>query len=332
MSRKTRLSIALAGVVAVVLAIDSGGWWFVTNRMEAEVADWKQAQSAAGFVVEAGPPRRGGWPFDAELILPAVTMATGTPGQPDAVAWQCDQVRLVYAPWMPEMLTLLVDGNQTVRLGAGPPVDVSVGRLDAHIPLDATGQAQGFAVAAREVAIPVPGGPVRIGALSVHVRQMDAFVSASDTTVPGPNLPFGGTIASVDFHVRSSGPIPFLRDVASALAAWRDHGQTLAIDDLVLRWGPLDVRGNGSLGLDAAMQPDGTAQVQLTGFMEVIEALARSGAITRNDARVAGTLLGLMSRPGASDVAEADLPLTLKDRTLLVGAIPVARVPVLVWP
>jgi hypothetical protein len=58
MSRKTRLSIALAGVVAVLLAIDSGGWWFVTNRMEAEVADWKQAQSAAGFVVEAGPPRR----------------------------------------------------------------------------------------------------------------------------------------------------------------------------------------------------------------------------------------------------------------------------------
>jgi hypothetical protein len=39
-----------------------------------------------------------------------------------------------------------------------------------------------------------------------------------------------------------------------------------------------------------------------------------------------------MSRPGASDVAEADLPLTLKDRTLLVGAIPVARVPVVVWP
>ena len=332
MSRKTRLAIALAGFLVLLLAIDTCGWWLITNRMETDVADWKQAQTAAGFVVQAGSPTRGGWPFEAELILPAVTMATGTPGQPDAVAWQADQVRLVYAPWLPETLTLLVEGKQTVRLGAARPVEISVARLDVYLPLNAAGQAQGFVIAARDVAVPVPSGPVRIGALSVRVRQMDAFVSASDTVVPEPNLPFGGTISSLDFHVRSNGPVPLLRDVASALAAWRDHGQTLAIDDLVLRWGPLDVRGSASLGLDAAMQPDGSAQVQLTGFMDLIEALARSGAISRNDARVAGTLLGLMARPGASDVAEADLPLTLKDRTLLVGAIPVARVPVVVWP
>jgi hypothetical protein len=332
MSRNTRLSVAVAGVVAVVLAIDTGGWWVITNRMEAEVADWKQAQTAAGFVVQAGAVRRGGWPFDAELILPAVTVATDTPGEPDSVAWQCDALRLVYAPWLPETLTFLVEGKQAVRLGAAAPVDVSVGRLDAHLPLNAAGQAEGFVAAARDVAVPVSDGPLRIGALSVRVRQLDAFVSASDTTVPGPTLPFGGTIASLDFHVRASGPIPLRRDVASALAVWRDHGLTLAIDDLILRWGPLDLRGSASLGLDGAMQPAGSAQVQLTGFMEVIEALARSGSISRNDARVAGTLFGLMSRPGASDVAEADLPLTLKDRTLLVGAIPVARLPVVVWP
>ncbi len=75
------------------------------------------------------------------------------------------------------------------------------------------------------------------------------------------------------------------------------------MDDLALRWGTLDVRGHADLGLDAAMQPEGSAAVQMTGFAEVIDALARSGAITRNDARVAATLLGLMARPGAGDVA-----------------------------
>ena len=70
----------------------------------------------------------------------------------------------------------------------------------------------------------------------------------------------------------------------------------------------------------------------MTGFAEVTDALARSGAISRNDARVATTLLGLMARPGAGNVAEADLPFTLKDRTLSVGAIPVLKLRTLAVP
>ena len=327
MSRKTRLTIILAGVVVLLLAGDTAAWWLITDRMAAEVAAWQQARTAEGAVVHTGPPRRSGWPFEAVLILPDITLATDTPGQSDAIAWQSGQLRLVYAPWRPETLDVLVDGSQALRFGAAPTVAVGVGRLDVHIPLNSAGQAEGIVFAARELSLPIPGGLVRIGAVSLRLREMDAFVSATDATVPGRNLPFGGTIASLDFHARASGPIPDLRDLGAALVAWRDRGQRLGIDDLALHWGPLDVRGHASLGLDAGMQPEGTAAVQLTGFAEVLDALARSGAITRSDERVASTLLGLMARPGASDVAEADLPLTLKDRTLSVGAIPLLRVP-----
>ena len=332
MSSKSRLSIIVAGVVALVLAVDTAAWWFVTDRMQVEVAAWRQARIAEGAVVALGTPQRSGWPFEAVLTLPTVTLATDTPGQADAIAWRSEQVHLVYAPWQPETLNLMVDGSQALRFGEAAPVAVSVGQLDAHIPLNLAGQAQGIVVAARELSVPTPRGSIRLGSVSVRLRQTDAFVSATDATLPGWSLPFGGTIASLDFHARASGPIPDLRDLSAALTAWRDHGQTLAIDDLALHWGPLDVRGHASLRLDAAMQPEGSAAVQLTGFTEVLEALARSGAITRNDERVASTLLSLMARPGASDVAEADLPLTLKDRTLSVGMIPLLRVPPVFLP
>ncbi len=332
MRRRARLPLLAAGVVLLLLAADTVAWWLATNRMEQEFAAWQQARTANGAVILAGPAQRGGWPLQAELFLAGVTLATDTPGRPDALAWQAGQVHLVLAPWTPYALTVQVDGDQTLRFGAAPPVTLASGPLDITVPLGASGQAEGVVVGAHALVIPVEGGPVRVDTLAVRLRQEDAFISVSGATLPGRNLPFGGTIQSLDLHARFTGPIPPLRDPAAALAAWRDGGQHLLIDDLALRWGPLDVHGHASLGLDAAMQPEGSAAIQMTGFAEVIDALARAGAITRNDARVATTLLGLMARPGAGNASEADLPLTLKDRTLLVGEIPLLRLPVLAVP
>ncbi len=332
MRRRARLPLLAAGVVLLLLAADTVAWWLATNRMEQEFAIWQRARTTDGGTVLTGPAQRGGWPLQAELLLPDVTLATDTPGRPDALAWQAGQVHLVFAPWAPNALTVQVDGDQTLRFGAALPVTLASGPLDITIPLSASGQAEGAVVDAHALSIPMEGGAVHVDAVSVRLRQEDAFVSATGATLPGRNLPFGGTIQSLDLHARSTGPIPPLRDPAAALAAWRDGGQRLLIDDLALRWGPLEIRGHASLGLDPAMQPEGSAVIQMTGFAEVIDALARAGAITRNDARVATTLLGLMARPGADNASEADLPLTLKDRTLLVGAIPLLRLPVLAVP
>ena len=332
MSRKLRLTTVFTGLAITLLAAATVAWWLATNRMKAEFDAWQQARIADGVTITTGPASRGGWPLEAELLLPNVTIATDTPGQADAIAWSASQLRLTYAPWHPLTVHVLVDGDQTLRFGAAPPVGTTVDRLDVVIPLGAAGQAEGVTAELRGASIPLPGGPARIGSASIQVRDADAFLSASALTISGRSLPFGGTIQSLDLHARSTGPIPPLRDPAAALAAWRDRSQRVLIDGLALQWGPLDVRGHASLGLDAALQPEGTADVQLTGFAEVADALARSGAISRNDARVATTLLGLMARPGAGNVSEADLPLILKDRTLSVGAIPVLKLPPMVIP
>ncbi len=69
--------------------------------MAHELAAWQAARTAEGNTIRIGATGRGGWPCRAELLLPGVTLATDTPGAPDAVAWQADQVRLVCAPWRP---------------------------------------------------------------------------------------------------------------------------------------------------------------------------------------------------------------------------------------
>ena len=100
----------------------------------------------------------------------------------------------------------------------------------------------------------------------------------------------------------------------------------------MLGWGPLDVRGSGSFGLDRALQPTGRGSLRITGFKQAIDALIRAGIVTANNGRVASTLLSLVSRPGSDGVPEAELPFSLQDGLLVSGAIPLLKLPPLALP
>ncbi len=56
------------------------------------------------------------------------------------------------------------------------------------------------------------------------------------------------------------------------------------------------------------------------------------GVLARNDARVAGTVLSLMSRTPPNGMAEATVPLTLDSGRISMGAIPLARLAAFAWP
>ncbi len=120
--------------------------------------------------------------------------------------------------------------------------------------------------------------------------------------------------------------------MAQRAAAWRDAGGQLTMDHAALRWGPLDVDGTGLLSLDPALQPRGNATLQVTGFTETIDALARAGVIGANDAKVVGTVLSLISRRLPNGTTEATVPLTLDSGRVSMGAIPLARLAALAWP
>lgn len=331
MTRRSRAGLVAFTFLALLLAGLTVAWFVVTARMEVELQRWQQAQQVAGVFVRFGAIERGGWPLAAQVALPEVTIATDTPGQLDAIAWQAARVTLSLAPLHPLTLAIAASGAQSLRFGAAPAIPLSFGALHAAAPLDMARQGA-VDVEARALGLAFETGSLTVDRLGLRLRANDAFVSLSDAQLPLANLPFGGTVQSLDVHARWTGAWPPMRDPAAALAAWRDSGQHLYLDGLALRWGPLDVRGSATLGLDRALQPDGTASVQMTGWREVLEALARSGAITRSDAKVVETLLSLVAKPGGGDGEEADLPLTLHDRTLSVGAIPILRVPPLAIP
>ena len=332
MSRSYRLPIIAGTIVVALLAADMAAWWLLTSRLMAEAAAWQQARADRGYRVTAGPPVRAGWPLRAVIRLPQVGIATGDPGSAALVAWRSDEARLVYTPWQPTQVTIVLDGPQILQLGLAPAVTVAVETLDLIVPLDPTGQAAGFSATARRLRLPLPAGQASVDAAALSVGPADLRLSLSALTLPSPDLPLGVTIGVLDLHARSTVPLPDQRDPAEAAAAWRDAGGQCVVDDLVLGWGPLDIHGSGTFGLDRALQPAGNATVRMTGFGQAIDALARSGLMPRNTATVVSTLLGLMSRPGPQGVAEAELPFTLANGLLSTGAIPLTKLPRLALP
>ena len=332
MSRPRRLAVIAALVILGLLVVDTAGWWLVTARMESEFAAWQRDQTAAGYAVTAGTPVRSGWPLRAILAIPAMGVAIGTPGSVDRIAWRGGEARLIYAPWRPTEVNVILDDTQSVQFGSTLPIAIGIQSLDVVVPLNQSGQADGIVATARHVGVPLPGGTLGIDALWIQLGASDVHLSLSAVTLPGRALPLGPTIGSIDLHASSTVKLPALREPAAAATAWRDAGGQLVIGDIAVGWGPLDVRGSATLGLDSALQPTGNGAVRVTGFTETIEALARAGVISRNDARVASTLLGLMSHAGSDGVAQADLPLNLRNGLLSAGAIPLMKLPPLALP
>ncbi len=313
-------------VLAAALAVtaDSLAWSWATHRIETGFAAWLADRRAEGWSATAGPPTRGGWPFRAEATFPDVAVAGG-------LSWQADRVRVRLDPLQPKVLTVALEGRQRIQLGALPAVTLTAPTLTVLAPLDDSAGP----VTLRAIALRAEAAGWSATAARTTLRILPGLVAAEVESVglpAGPQWPFGREIASVTATARLEGPFPAIADdLPRRAAAWRDAGGRLVVTQSAIRWGALDAHGSGDATLDPALQPRASFVVQLAGYPDTIAALAQSGAIRPNDARVATTLLGLLAQTPPGGKPEVTVPLTLREGVLSAGSFPFAWVPGLAW-
>ena len=325
MNRRFRFALIIIALATVLLAADTAAWWCITTRIMAQAAAWQQARRAEGAVITAGAAMRAGWPLTAAAVLPNVTVAIGGP---DGLAWQASRVRLVWQPWRPGQVAVVLAGPQTLRFGEAAPVQLAAGRLDAEVARDDAS----VRVSAESVRVTLAAGLVAADTVRLEWQGGGMRLALTGLALPGHALPFGNTVARLEVHARSSQPFALPLGLAAALARWRDSGGQLMLDEVSLQWGALDAGGHATLGLDGALQPEGAGTVTLNNFTEAIDALMRTSAITRNQGRLAQTWLGLLSSSGPDGAPQAALPFTVRGGVLSVGAIPLLRMPALTLP
>lgn len=299
--------IWLAGVA--VLAVAYGGYWsFLAGQFRTGIQEWAEDRRQDGITVTTSPVRIEGFPFHIRAVIREPSMAR-TDG-PRPWSWRGPALVFKARPWQVTQVRVLAPGRHRVTVMTGgkrKTLDIEFGSLMAALDFSPSGAYFAVTLEASDIAYPlepVPG----LGRKTKHL----GFRSLVMGEVTG-----------------------MLGDKASrfeAMARWRDSGGTLDVKSLDIRHGPLKVLGDGTLALDGDMQPIGSFTLRVEGFMEALDRLSEAGVIKPRPAALAGAVLGALARnSGSGGNARIKVPLSLQERQVFVGPVPLARMPVFRW-
>jgi hypothetical protein len=341
--------LASGALLAAVLLAAAGHallWLWVCGRLEAGFAAWAETRRAEGWRVAHGPPLRGGWPFTATLTVPEFRLQGGAGVLPGGVDWRAEApLVLRVAPPRLDRLAVEAPGRHRLRLG-GETVVFAADHLNLALPIEEGAAPREAAAGARRLRFDTPAGVVEIRAASLDfgTRRRGGEpaaaalrVSAADVALPA-GLPgtarLGLAVEGVGLDLALTGPVPPMPglDPARRAAAWRDNGGALEVRAVDARWGETAAAASATLTLDGALQPAGTGTLHLAGGGALLDAAGEAGLLTPFAAAAARVVLRALDRaPREGGPARAELPLVLRDRSLRIAGVPVARLPVWEW-
>ncbi len=334
-----RIATLGAGLLACLTIADTALWFRCQHLLDRRLDAFERAATGAGWSLHAQAGRRGGWPFDATLVLrgPHLDGAAGL--WPDGIGWSGDAVELSLSPLHPGLLHVAFTGTQTLhagalrlrvwaaalalrgagdrfvldadalhlaRDGAGPDdiLQVAGAVAELHWRPDRPGGTD-LAVTAHSLALPLPFGEV-----SGRIVQRARLTLALDGGLPAPGLDWPGTLAS-----------------------WRAGGGSLRLEEASLDWGP--DRDDAGAALSGRIVPGdgdrlaGDFTLDLTRADRVLATLQRGGAISAGQATAIQAVIGLIAagerRLGPQP--QTHLPLTLRRGVLRLGEIPLLALP-----
>jgi Uncharacterized protein conserved in bacteria (DUF2125) len=344
MRRRRKFWSILLVLPFVLLAAITVYWRIAAGHLQQGFADWVALRRANGWTERNGATRLGGWPFAATLTVPAMSLASGSPGIPGGITWSAERVVLRVALTRPDLLEIMPQGTQQVRLASYPSVPYTVERFSLLVPIQAADWPSSVQGDLDNLHASTPAGSASLRSLQLHLDfhagartgepALAALLHVADARLPGGVVrPLGPSIADLQADAVLSGPLAASQRPAEAAAAWRDGGGSLEIQHLGLSWGPLILTASATLALDDQLQPMGAGNARITGYAETLDTLAAHSMISHSAGIAAKAVLSLLadarddgSRP------EVEVPLTLQYRTLSMRQVPLLRLPELDWP
>ncbi len=344
MKRTGRLALAGAfGMPALLVAAHTLYWHTLSTRLEQGFEAWAAARRAQGWNVAYGAPQRGGWPLAARLDVPDLWLSGGQALVPGGIAWSAPRTALRLGLINPRELVVEPVGAQTLRTGA-TEIPFMADRIAITLRIEPGVPPTDGSLDARMLRAGLPGGgglivdrlrsewqvrPAAEGepAVSLHAE-------AGAVTLPpgaGAGRGLGDRLRNVVAEAVLTGPTAYAPDPRRRASEWRDGGGTMEVRQLGFEWGPAGLQASATLTLDDDLQPMGAATARITGAVEALQALSDAGVVPPRAARIASAALPLMTRRADDGTASVEVPLTLQDRTLALGRIPIARLPTWSW-
>jgi|GEM_PF-1544106 hypothetical protein len=329
------LMLALLGYVAV--------WYLEANRVRAEIARFIAARADHGIMIRSDSLEIGGFPFRLEADFGHLVVD----GLPFAKPAHIEAPMLAARarPWSPGVWRFEAAQGFTVAVALGSAETTSA----------AAGDARGRA----EAELSDPGSLViEIDSHDLLLRTGGRSVTASHAslrlTVPGkppedrttPSLTFAavvdramlpsgiepqdGVLDRLAFSGVVEGPVPE-QALVPALTAWREGGGSVELRQVTIHWGAVDLAGDGTVTLDADLQPEAAFSGRIRGWGALLDDFVEAGTLTPDQANYYRLGLGLLTRTAADGKSELRAPITLQKEQIFLGPAKVGKLPLISW-
>jgi hypothetical protein len=340
-ARKPLLIAALAA--AFVAASYTGVWFYARGVALAAIANWVAQQRQAGYRIDHGPPRTGGFPFVVQITVDVVSAAPAD----ERWRWRAAGLGVEIRPWNFRRVRLEALGAQRFmfrRDGAAIRIALDAAETVAVATIAPSGRVAGATLRIREarlssdvgafqaaefwleaaVADPPPSAHTQ-ASLTVSLAAVDAVLPAAFEGALGREIE---TLRG-DFKVMgaiSGGPL------RAAVEAWRVDGGTVEIEWLHVTWGPVDLRAKGTVALDAEHRPLGALSADIRGHAAALDALRGASVVSGTTATLAKIGLALLARtPPDGGAPVLSLPVTAQAGKLYLGPIKILNLPEIPW-
>jgi hypothetical protein len=346
------------GVIALLVTIWTLGWFWFAREIQAGMQEFAAQHDGTPVRISWDGVQVSGYP---NRLNTHIAQPRGTWSGPDGnISWAGADA----------ILGFFKDGGRTVSFRAPGAHDFTLraddtersmsaltqgfrGRLD----FDGNGQATGLRGLATELNIKIDNKPATSLARAAFdwSKTLTRVGSTTDKIHPdsiGQSLTFslsGVSLASAELDPNLVGTLGRNLDQLAGqlsvrgalnptdlspdgLSRWRDAGGTLELTDFSLAWGPLQIAGDGTLAVDDALQPVGAFTAQIAGLDRVVSLLEKTGRMRPQQAAIARIALAVLTRaPANGGAPQARVPVSIQDRQLSIGPIPLLRLPTVHW-
>ncbi len=345
--RWPKLAVAGLGIVALAYV----GYWFVlAGALERGTLAWIEDRQRHGDDITHGTPVWRGFPGSVQIVLPGPALAVRAAAE--TVSFAGERAVVSLNPFAPQRATLSLEGEQTFALqgltrafrytGTAERCELQVQvplHLGAHdgpgstLPSPATLTVRALAVTDAET-----GERFTVAALeaSASLRPEGApgrryTLAVKDATLPGSlDLPFEGIVSQAAADLDVTGSLPVLPS-GDDLTAWRDAGGIIEVRRLELASGPVRLGGDGTLALDRNGQPIGAMTLEISGYHAALDALIVRGALAVTTGIRMKQIFAVLAGGSVNPSKPVRIPLTLQERVLSAGPIPLMELPAVDW-
>lgn len=336
------LTIVLVGAVLLIAAGWTVAWQLLAIRVEATLDAWIDQRRALGDRIEHGPMTLSGFPLSVDVGIRQVHWSRED--GPTLLTAAAPHVIASTPVWNPLQLTIRpTEGGRASAAGAWGSVTGDADVAQAVLALGRRAPTR-MNLTLRNLDLTGPGG-----ALLAKVDSVDAVIDGDPDQGENPvagvvptvltialfadgvrpsgadRLPFDGP-AKVTLNAALRGPVDPTAGVPG-LALWRDAGGVIDINRLAVSWSPVDVVGDGTVALDAALRPEGAGVAEIQGATEALDRLVVQGRLKAGQAALFKLAVIAASEPSDDGSGQRlKAPISVQDGTVRVGQIAVAKV------